>query len=436
MKIMNSRRRLFGGMAALSAAVTLAACSSPGAAPLASTGPVDAAEVVALSGADADHLGGGLTIPVGINVAMTGGGSIYGPLQVAGANLAAAQILAAGGPKFEFSIKDHKSGDAQAGVQTTRELGQEGVHLALYSYVGALGSAFDGLEQYKIVTLDPGGGTQKFGQNKPYFYGTRTFTPNDALAGIAKYAAERVPDATEAGFVLEDSGADNVADVVTAAKASFSAVGIELSDPQLVPIGGADFSAAVSKILAEDPPVVFISIHGTDTGLFLKQYRAAGGTAPVIGADWIADIPELAGTAADGYAFGTDYFSATDPANNPWAQFFVETWREAYPELGDPDLNGANFYEATFALWALVQRVLAEGGDVNNPDHLIAALEAEPTFSSVYGASASEPHGTFSIDLDTHSVSGREQYIYEYDGGDLVQRASFDSTGDDFQLTE
>lgn len=439
MNVNSRRRRLATGViAGLSALAVLTAC---GTGATGGGGGTDGdyqtsvkGNVVELSGADPDNLGGGLDVTVGLDLAISGSGAPYGVLRVAAAKLAAAQIKAAGGPNITFSIKDHKSGDAQAGVQTTRELGQEGVHLALYDYVGAFGSAYEGLAQYKILALDGGGGTAFFGQYKPFFYGARPFTPIDALPGIAKWIQSQQPDATTAALVVCDCG--NVDPTTEYTISALQGVGIDLVENQTVPLGATDFSTAINKVIASGAPVVVLVTYGSDTALFLKQYRAAGGTAMIVGADWVPDIPEAAGDAADGYSFGTDFFDGTSDSNNEWGTYFADTWREANPDLGEAENAAANMYEDVFALWTIIQRVLAKDGDLDDGDQLVAALEEDPTFHSVYGNIEGQPYGEFTIDTETHSVAAREQYVFQYSDGALFERARFDFSAEDFELVD
>ena len=50
-------------------------------------------------------------------LALTGSGSFYGKTMSRGLDLAAKHIEAAGGPTFNYTYIDHKSGDAAAGVR-------------------------------------------------------------------------------------------------------------------------------------------------------------------------------------------------------------------------------------------------------------------------------------------------------------------------------
>ena len=115
-------------------------------------------------------------------------------------------IAAAGGPNIKVIYKDHKSGDAQAGTTAINELGAAKVPAKLASYVDDLGAMFAGTKQFKIFTLDGGGGTSTFGQGLDYFWGTRAITPNDAIPGLLMYIKEKFPDIKTVGLTGWDIG--------------------------------------------------------------------------------------------------------------------------------------------------------------------------------------------------------------------------------------
>lgn len=433
----NTRRAALATLTASIAVLALVACSSDPA-PSDPTQPGGGSsvegDVVALSGADTANLGGDLTIPVGINVALSGQGAYFGEVMVQGAQLAADQIKAAGGPDFQLSIKDHKSGDAQAGVQTTREFAQEGVHMALYSYIGVLGSALQPIAQYEILSLDGGGGTQEFGKGQPYFYGTRALPPNDTFAGTAQYIASAMPEVTKVAMIIGDTGAENTQDSVDKATAELEGNGIELVSTEVVTYGGTDFTSAINKIIASDAELIVEAQYGTDGGYFLKQLRAAGSDLPVIGTEFIPDVAEIAGSAADGFMFSLDYFDAANPSNQ-WAKYLVDTAAEAYPDTV-VDFYFANYYQDMFKLWTVVQRVLAAGGDVENPDDILKAFESDLTFASVYGGTMDDLNGEESIDAVSHSLSARDMGVFLWDGQNVTRLASYGIGGVDFSLTE
>src|SRR5436305_4510633 len=169
--------------AASGAATTAASGGSSGATPT-------VADLATLLGVDAATAGKGMTIDAGAVLALTGTGSYYGKTMSRGLDLAAKHIEAAGGPKINLLYYDHKSGDAAAGKAAITELGSKNVPAKFASYGDDLGVMLDGTAQYKIFTLDGGGGTSTFAQGKPYFWGTRAITPNDPMPGLFKWLHE------------------------------------------------------------------------------------------------------------------------------------------------------------------------------------------------------------------------------------------------------
>src|SRR4051812_37992510 len=164
------------------------------------------ADLPKLLGVDAAASGKGMTIDAGAVLALTGTGSFYGKTMSRGLDLAAKHIEAAGGPKINLIYLDHKSGDAAAGKAAITELGTKKVPAKFASYADDLGVMLDGTAQYKIFTLDGGGGTAIFAQNKPYFWGTRAITPNDPLPGLFKYTHDVLPNAKTVGLMGWDIG--------------------------------------------------------------------------------------------------------------------------------------------------------------------------------------------------------------------------------------
>ena len=69
-----------------------------------------------------DNLLGDVSCDMGAVLALTGPGSFYGDTMTKGIDLAVKDIKAAGGPSFNFTTWDHKSGDPAAGVTAMKEM--------------------------------------------------------------------------------------------------------------------------------------------------------------------------------------------------------------------------------------------------------------------------------------------------------------------------
>lgn len=417
--------------AAAAFASILLVCGAAGAqqATTSGTGGVTGEQIRQVLGLGNENLGTNLHFKLGIVLALTGPGSYYGRIQGNGAKLAVAQIKAAGGPDIELIFKDHKSADAQAGARAARELGIAGVPAVLSSYVGDIGAMFPGLKQYKMLALDGGGGTSDFGQGKPYFWGMRAIEPDDDFTGALKYWKATDTKVKRVSLVYFDQGPANEI-VLRNFKKALADTGLELASTELTTIGATDYSATIARLKSANPDAIFLFGTGVDPGYFMKQLVNAGLTMPVIGTEYITDAAQVAGSAFDHYMFATDWFNPAKPTN-PWSKLFLASYVK---EFGlQPEINAANYYEDTFAVWDLIRRVLAKGGNVNSGEALQNALIANPRFKSVYGGSATEL-GTIALDTTTHSVKERPLGVYESNGGKPKEVASFDLGGTHFQL--
>jgi branched-chain amino acid transport system substrate-binding protein len=426
----SGNRRLrgwFGGAprcAALASNLAFAQDTAPSGA-----GGVTGDQITKVLGLDGKNLGTGMHFKLGIVLALTGPGSYYGRIQGNGAKLAVAQIKAAGGPDIELVFKDHKSADAQAGARAARELGIDGVSAVLTSYVGDIGAMFPGLAQYKMLALDGGGGTSDFGQSKPFFWGMRAIEPDDDFTGALKYWKATDPKIKRVSLVYIDQGPANEIVIGNFNKA-LADTGLQLASSEVTTIGATDYSATIARLKSANPDAVFLFNIGVDPGYFMKQFVNAGLTMPVIGAEYISDAAKVAGPAYDNYMFATDWFNAANPTN-PWSKLFLDSYVKEFSL--EPEINAANYYEDTFAMWDIIRRVLAKGGNVKSGEELQNALIANPKFQSVYGGTASEV-GTIELNTTTHSVTKRPLGIYMSNGGKPKQVASFGIGGTDFAL--
>ena len=390
-------------------------------------------QLATLLGIEEATSGKGQTVDLGAVLALTGSGSFYGKTMSRGLDLAAKHIEAAGGPKFNYIYIDHKSGDAAAGEAAMTELSSKGVGAKFASYVDDLGAMLAGTAQYKMFTLDGGGGTSIFGQGQPYFWGTRAITPNDPMPGLFQYLKETQPDATTVGLVGWDIGEPANGIIREDILKKIADGGFEFNDLyELVPVGGQDFSQVLPKVKANEPDILLVSIYGQDPGSFANQASTAGLTATRIGFEFTPDGVSASKNTydTDGYTFAYDYFDAKNPVS-PLAKIFVQEFVAEYGE--DPDFYAANFYENAFVMWEVMRRVLADGGDITDGDALDKALQTNLTVVSVYGGDESTV-GTYTLDATTHSVIKREMGVFEYKDGGVTPKAFFGIGGEGYRL--
>ena len=377
--------------------------------------------------------GKGVAFALGNVLALTGNGSFYGQTMTRGTDLAVKHVAAAGGPNITVSYKDHKSGDPQAGVTAINELGAEKVPAKLASYVDDLGAMFAGTEQFKIFTLDGGGGTSSFGQGLPYFWGTRAITPNDAVPGLLMYLKETSPDLKTVGLSGWDVGEPSNTQIKEDILKIIADAGYEFNGLwELFPVSTTDYAAILTKIKANEPDILLAGMYGQDPGFFLDQAQTADLSAAIYGFEFTPDGVSASKGAYDtvGWTFAYDYFDAKNPIS-PLAKLFVAEFQREYGE--DPDFYAANFYENVLVLWEVIRRVLAKDGNINDGAALDAGLQENLTVVSVYGGSETEV-GTYTLDPTTHSVVKRPMGVFQYKDETVTPLAYYGIGGEGFKM--
>jgi branched-chain amino acid transport system substrate-binding protein len=371
----------------------------------------------------------GQTIKLGAVLPLSGSGSYYGKVDTNGIKLAAAHVKAAGGPTFDVSYLDNKSGDPQAGIAATREMGIDKTPISLASFSADLGAQLPGLAQYKIFTLDGGGGAPAGLQGKPYFYGARAVLPTDDFGGTYEYLKRHQPDAKTASFVTWDIGEAGNKGYQQAFDATSKQYGITPLGMTTTKIGATDFSSTIAKLKSQNPDIILLGIYGLDPANFMKQYVTSGMKAQVVGFEITPDAVKLAGDAYKDFLAAGDSFTS-QAADNEWGNFFAKEYKAAYGI--EPDFYAANYYEDVFALWTLAQRVKAAGGDVNDGEQYVKALEADPKFQSLYGKGDGKT-GSMTFDTKTHTLSERALTMYSFADGTPKPIATFNIGGADYQ---
>jgi branched-chain amino acid transport system substrate-binding protein len=430
------RRLGFGAAAVAAGPAFLAACGSSSkksaAGGASTTAPGSTAGAATDIGAqlakmlniDPATSGKGMTFTMGNVLALTGNGSFYGTTMSRGTDLAVKHIKAAGGPDIKVIYKDHKSGDPQAGATAITELGTAGVPAKLASYVDDLGAMLAGTAQYKMFTLDGGGGTSIFGQGKPYFWGTRAITPNDALPGLFRYVKDTLPSAKTVGLTGWDIGEPSNSEIKADVLKKIAAGGFKFNGLyELFPANTTDYGTILPKVQANQPDVLLLGSYGQDPGFFLNQSITAGLTTKIFGFEFTPDGVKASKGAYDsqGWTFAYDYFDADHPVS-PLAKLFTSEFVSAYGTK--PDFYAADFYENTLVMWEVIRRVLKKGGNVNSGTDLNTALQDNLTVVSVYGGDPTTV-GTYTLDPTTHSVLKRGMGVFEYKSGKVTPKAYF-----------
>jgi branched-chain amino acid transport system substrate-binding protein len=122
-------------------------------------------------------------------------------------------------------------------------------------------------------------------------------------------------------------------------------------------VGEKDYSPVVTKVKALNPDLVFFGGIYVEGGLLIKQFKAVGGQAPLIGGDGIMseELVKIGGPGVEGtYAtFGPD------TKESPSAKGFNDGYRKKF---GEPGVYSIYAYDATNILLKGIEKAGATDG--------------------------------------------------------------------------
>ncbi|NLM28310.1 MAG: ABC transporter substrate-binding protein [Clostridiaceae bacterium] len=323
-------------------------------------------------------------IRIGINYELSGGVATYGQSSVEGIEMAIEEINNAGGinGKKIVPIKyDNKSEPAEATTLANKLITQDKV-------VAILGPATSGSFKAEIpvanankIPVASGSATADdvtvTSDGKVQEYAFRVCF-NDSFQGtvMANFAADNL--SAKKAVIIMDSSSDYGKGLAKNFKDNFVKAGGSIVAEEAYVAGDTDFNAILTKIKGLDFDVIYIPGYYNEAGLIIKQARAQGITAPVLGADGF-DSPvllELAGAEALNDIYFTNHYSSLD--KDPAVVKFIEDFKAKYNK--EPDAFNALGYDlAKFVCDAIARAEKLDGESIKK------ALEETENFVGVTG---------------------------------------------------
>jgi len=373
------------------------------------------------------------SFPVTGSWPLTGQGSIYGKLQTEGFRLGTEHIAAWTNNKLQFQVTalDHKSGDPAALVANVRKAGLANEPIFPTSYIFGFGAQTKGIAQYKMLSIDPGGGTGPLLKGLPYCYGLRTAYPTDLQGGLVKSVKALHPDVKKVAVVDVQVATPYNNAVKSNIQSVLKANGIEMLSYNLAPIGKTDYSSTISKVKGQNPDGILFFDFGTDIGYMARGVQRAGLQGVFGAVDFTPDGAKIAGPAYKDWIFSQDYINAHEPGND-WAKLFVSACQQKFRDVQN---YHAAYYVCAFAYAIAMDRLLGQGGNVKSGADWVTAFESDLTFPHVYGSG--QKTGQVVISKKTHSVESIPCLGLQAGGtgstSDFKVVSTFDIDGGNFQ---
>jgi branched-chain amino acid transport system substrate-binding protein len=367
---------------------------------------------------------------------LTGPGSIYGKLQSEGFRYGAEHVAAWTNGKLKFQVEavDNGGGDPQKSVANARQAGLAKEPIFPTSYIFGFGAQPALIAQYKMLSLDPGGGTGPLAQGLPYCFGFRASYPQDLVDGLLKTITRLNSDASTLSIVDAEVSADYNGANEEFSRGAAQRAGLDLASFSTAPLGQTDYSAVISKVKEDDPDVVVFLNFGTDVGYCAREVQRQALDAVYGGIDFTPDGAQIAGPAFKDWIFSHDYINVTDPPSD-WSKLFVDSWES---DNGSPPENyNAAYYAAAFAYAIMMDRILGFGGDINDGADYQKALLQDTTFPHVYGGNGAQI-GKIILDKGTHSPTSIPILGFRAEGTgsteDITLLATYDIGGRNYQV--
>jgi branched-chain amino acid transport system substrate-binding protein len=369
---------------------------------------------------------------------LTGPGSIYGKLQSEGFEFGAQHVSAWTNGKLKFQVQavDNAGGDPQKSVANARQAGLAKEPIFPTSYIFGFGAQPALIAQYKMLSLDPGGGTGPLAQGLPYCYGFRASYPQDLIPGLLQTITRLNSDVSSMAVVDAEVNADYNGSNEDFCRQAATEAGLEMASFTTAPLGQTDYSSVISQVKESDPDTAIFLNFGTDVGYCAREVQRQALDTVNGGIDFTPDGAQIAGPAFKDWIFSHDYVNVTEPPSD-FAELFVTSWED---EKGDPPENyNAAYYAAAFAYAIMMDRILGFNGDINSGPDYVKALDQDPSFPHVYGGSGKQT-GAIVLDKKLHTPKSIPILAFRAEGTgstqDITLLATYDIGGRNYQPLE
>ncbi len=324
------------------------------------------------------------TIPVGINVELSGAVASYGSNARDGAVLAIEEINAAGGvlgQQFEALERDCKS-TADEALSVSAALAGENIVAQIGPLTsGDVAGSTPIMMENKIPLIAPAATAanvtvdEKTGETKEYIFRVCFIDPFQGTL-MAQFAADNLQAKTAAIFA--DTSSDYGKGLAAYFKETFTEKGGAIVSEEGFVSGDRDFNATLTKIKGTNPDFIYVPGYYQEVAPLIKQARELGITAPIGGGDgWDSpDMVSVAGGDALNSTYFTNHYSSQD--TDPKVKAFVEAFKAKYNK--EPDAFAALGYDCVQLLAQAIK-----DADSTDPQKITEALAKITDFEGVTG---------------------------------------------------
>lgn len=314
-------------------------------------------------------------VTVGIAGPMTGNYATFGAQFKAGADAVVTDINAAGGvlgKKIKVEIGDDACDPKQAVAVANKMAGMKVAFMAGHFCSGSSIPASQVYAEQGILQISPASTNPKFTDERPGPNVFRVCGRDDQQGAVAgPYIAKNFKDKNVA--IIDDKSAYGKGLADETRKAMNTAGKKEVLSESIT-AGEKDYTALVTKLKQANVDLVYLGGYHTEAGLIVRQMRAQGMKAILMGGDALVTQEFWQITGKDGE--GTLMTFSPDPRKNPAAAEVVKKFRAKNIEP-----EGYVLYTyATFQVW---KQAVEKAGSMDT-DKVIKAMDSTE-FNTVIG---------------------------------------------------
>ena len=272
------------------------------------------------------------SIKIGFNAPLTGFAAADGNSALVGAKLAVEQVNGAGGidgDDIELVVYDDQASPKEAAPLAVKMTTQDEVTAGISgSYSGSTRAAATIFQENSVPYISAYAVHPDITRAGDYVFRTSFMGEVQGRAG-AKLIGDVMGLKRVALITLNNDFGKSLA---TGFKEKAADFGIEITGEYEYSIKDREFGPIVSKVRSDDPDAIYASGYFFTAGPLVRQIRAAGIAAPVIGQEGYDSqkFIEIAGPDAEGVIITT---SLDRDSSNPITQAFIKGFEEmaGYP---------------------------------------------------------------------------------------------------------
>ena len=272
------------------------------------------------------------SIKIGFNAPLTGFAAADGNSALVGARLAVEQVNAGGGingDDIELVVYDDQASPKEAAPLAVKMTTQDEVTAGISgSYSGSTRAAATIFQENSVPYISAYAVHPDITRAGDYVFRTSFMGEVQGRAG-AKLIGDVMGLKRVAMITLNNDFGKSLA---TGFKEKAADFGIEITGESEYSIKDREFGPIVSKVKADNPDAIYASGYFFTAGPLVRQIRAAGIAAPVIGQEGYDSqkFIEIAGPDAEGVIITT---SLDRDSSNPITQAFIKGFEEmaGYP---------------------------------------------------------------------------------------------------------